>query len=130
MRENDMARKAMTKTVNSNTVGVEIIDDSLNTSNASEEISEIVEVASANNKTDIITTVREISTMKLDEVNEIVIEVSSDYWAHVYWKSEKHKILMVMFETNHSTTDADICRSSRKFVHDKFIYLAQKTFIA
>ncbi len=125
-----MARKAMTKTANTDTVDVEIIDDSLIASNATEEIAVTEQFESATNKTDIVTTIREISTMKLDEFNEIIVEGTSDYWVHVYWKSEKNKILMVMFETNHSTTDEDICRSSKKFVYDKFNYLAQKTFRA
>ena len=98
---------------------------------ASSEEQEVVEIiAESVTKKDIITTIREIKTMKLDDYHEIVIEVSSDYWVNVYWINGNTKSLLVLFEINHSTTDADICRDSKKFIHDKFIYLAQKTFLA
>lgn len=125
-----MARKPIIKTLNVKAEETTNNEDAQETIESSEE-QEIVEtVAESVTKKEIVTTIREIKTMKLDDYHEIVIEVSSDYWVNVYWTNGNTKSLLVLFEINHSTTDADICRDSKKFIHDKFIYLAQKTFLA
>jgi hypothetical protein len=125
-----MARKPIIKTINVKVEEVTNDADAQETIESSEE-QEIVEIVfESETKKEIVTTVREIKTMKLDDYHEIVIEVTSDYWVNVHWINGNTKSLLVVFEINHSTTDADICRDSKKFIHDKFIYLAQKTFLA
>jgi hypothetical protein len=125
-----MARKSIIKTPDLKVEELANNEDVQEIVESSEEQEVVEMVVESVVKKEIVTTIREIKTMKLDEYHEIVIEVSSDYWVKVYWLNENTKSLLVLFEINHSTTDADISRDSKKFVHDKFIYLAQKTFTA
>lgn len=124
-----MARKAIVKTTLAEVENsVSEIDSSEISENTNEN--EIVQMFEKSIAKELVTTVRNVKTMKLDDYHDIEIEVSSDYWVRVYWTNGNMKSLLVLFEINHSTTDFDICRDSKKYVHDKFIYLAQKTFLA
>lgn len=123
-----MARKVTVKnTVQNETVANQNTDEQIiATDNAQIEKS----VHETEKETPIVTSVKVVDYLILDENNEIVIEKTSDFWIHAYWSNGEVSFKIAEFEINHSTTNDDIIKTVRRYARDRFTYLAEKTFVA
>lgn len=81
-------------------------------------------------ETPIVTSLKVIGHLILDEKNEIRIEQSSNFWVHAYWTDGTVSVWVASFEINHSTTSDDIVKTVKRYVRDRFTFLAERTFVA
>ena len=126
-KDDDMARKAATKSTEIN-VSETLTEEVSNIMN--EESISLSASAISQEEVKIVESKTTVGHLKLDDINEIFIEKSSDFWVYAYWSDGNVSSLIVSFEINHSTTYEDILKSVRRYARDRFTYLAEKTFVA
>ncbi len=117
-----MARKVAAKVI----VPVETVETVID--GVEEMVTDIVEEKVQ--EVPIVTSLKIFGYLTLDEKNEIRIEQSSNYWVHAYWTDGDVSVWVASFEINHSTTNDDIIKSVKRYVRDRFTFLAERTFVA